>query len=76
MYCFKTDSLTGETFDFCNFDDITRRIGSALYKRGLRTGDIVIFMEIDIVKQPLFLGGIWRANGIGRASYPEDDEGY
>lgn len=46
-----------------------------MYKRGMRKGDIVIFMEIDIVKQPIFLGGVWRANGIGRASYPEDDEG-
>lgn len=34
----------------------------------------MIFMEIDIVKQPLFLTGVWRANGIGRASYPEDNE--
>ncbi|CAL8071219.1 unnamed protein product [Orchesella dallaii] len=30
-------------------------------------------MTIDIAKQPSFLLGVWRANGIGRASYPEDN---
>lgn len=70
----KTDSLTGESYTFSQLDDLSRRVGSALYKRGLRRGDIVVFMEIDIVKQPLFLTGVWRANGICRASYPEDDE--
>lgn len=29
---------------------------------------------MDIVKQPIFLTGVWRANGICRASYPEDGE--
>ncbi|CAL8071213.1 unnamed protein product [Orchesella dallaii] len=68
-----TCALTGESYDFSSFDDLTRRIGSALYKRGLRKGDIVIFMTVDIVKKPMFITGVWRANGIGRASYPEDD---
>lgn len=40
----------------------------------MRKGDILIFMQTDIVKQPFLLTGVWRANGICRASYPEDGE--
>lgn len=69
------DTTTGERYDFESFERLTRNIASALYKRGLRKGDVVIFLTYDVVKLQIFQTGVWRANGILRASYPEDDEG-
>jgi hypothetical protein len=41
----------------------------------MRKGDTVIYMTYDLFNIHAFFVGIWRANGIVRASYPEEDEG-
>ncbi|CAG7720682.1 unnamed protein product [Allacma fusca] len=69
------DALTEESHSFENFEDETRKIASFLYKRGMRKGDTAIYMTVDMVHNHVFFVGVWRANGIVRASYPEDDEG-
>jgi len=69
------DAGTGESYDFESFERTTRSIASALYKQGFRNGDVALYMTSDIVKLQIFHCGVWRANGIPRASYPEDDEG-
>ncbi|XP_021963052.2 4-coumarate--CoA ligase 1-like [Folsomia candida] len=69
-----TDTITGESYDFGSFDRTTQSVASALYKRGFRAGDIVIYLTYDLSKLHIFFTGVWRANGIPRASYPEDDE--
>jgi len=69
------DTITGETFDFESFDMLTKNVASALYKQGFRKGDVALYLTYDIVKLQIFQVGVWRANGIVRASYPEDDEG-
>ncbi|ODM90616.1 Luciferin 4-monooxygenase [Orchesella cincta] len=67
------DAVTREVRLFSKFDEETRRIASAFYKLGLRKGDMVIFMPTEVIKLHIFLAGVWRANGVCRASYPEDD---
>ncbi len=36
---------------------------------------MVIFMPSEMIKLHIFLVGVWRANAVCRASYPEDDAG-
>ncbi|XP_035706864.1 4-coumarate--CoA ligase 1-like [Folsomia candida] len=69
-----TDTLTGESYDFSSFDKNTQGVASALYKRGFRAGDIILYLTYDVSKLHIFFTGVWRANGTPRASYPEDDE--
>jgi len=47
-----------------------------MYKRGMRKGDTAIYMTYDMLNIHAFFCGVWRANGIVRASYPEEDEGW
>lgn len=69
------DAISKEKRLFNQFDIETKKIASALYKLGLRKGDYVIYMPSEMIKLHIFLVGVWRANGICRASYPEDDAG-
>ncbi|XP_021957098.2 probable 4-coumarate--CoA ligase 3 [Folsomia candida] len=71
-FCMR-DSITKESYRFADFDDQTARIASAFYKKGMRKGDVVVYITNDMVKLPLFLVGVWRGNGIARAVYPEED---
>jgi hypothetical protein len=41
----------------------------------MRKGDTLIYMPYDTVHLHVIFMGVWRANGMVRASYPEDDEG-
>ncbi|CAG7785994.1 unnamed protein product [Allacma fusca] len=68
------DAVTEESHTFGNFEEETRKVASFLFKRGMRKGDVAIYMNADIVHNQIFLAGVWRANGIARASYPEDDQ--
>ena len=69
------DVVSGKCHDYCNFERLTRRISSSMYKRGMRKGDTAIYLTYDMINIHAFFCGVWRANGIVRASYPEDDEG-
>ncbi|CAG7833040.1 unnamed protein product [Allacma fusca] len=69
-----TDVISGESHSYEDYNDETQRIASFFYKHGVRLGDTVIYMTSDLVKIHIIFAGIWRANGIVRASYPEDDE--
>ncbi|CAL8089695.1 unnamed protein product [Orchesella dallaii] len=67
------DAITREVRLFSKFDEETKRIASAFYKIGLRKGDMVIYMPGELIKLHIFLAGVWRANGVCRASYSDDD---
>lgn len=71
----QVDGLSDEKRYFSKFDEETRKIASAFHKLGLQKGDVVIFMIRDLCKSYILLTGVWRANGVMRASYPEDDAG-
>jgi len=69
------NGVTGERRKYRDLESTTRKIGSSFNKRGLRKGDVVIFMTHDMFYVHLLFIGIWRANGIIRTSYAEDDQG-
>jgi len=41
----------------------------------MRKGDAVLYMTNNLLPLYAFLIGVWRANGILRSSYPEDERG-
>lgn len=69
------DAISKEKRNFDQFDHESRKIASALYKAGLRKNGFVIYMPSEIIKLHIFLTGVWRSNGVCRASYPDDDKG-
>lgn len=71
----KVDGLTEEKRYYNKFDEESKKIASAFYKLGLRKEDVVIYMVKDLCKIHVMFTGVWRANGVMRASYPDDDYG-
>ncbi|CAL8089691.1 unnamed protein product [Orchesella dallaii] len=67
------DAISKEKRYFNKFDEESKKIASVLYKKGVRKGDFVIYMPADMIKLHIFITGVWRANGVCRASYPDDD---
>jgi len=39
----------------------------------MRTGDVVLYMTDNLLSLHAFVMGVWRANGIVRPSYTEDE---
>jgi acyl-CoA synthetase (AMP-forming)/AMP-acid ligase II len=67
--------VSGESHTYNGFEEETRKIASAFYKKGLRHKDVVIYMSYDMIHLHIFFTGVWRANGCIRSLYPEEDEG-
>ncbi|XP_021943567.2 4-coumarate--CoA ligase 1 [Folsomia candida] len=71
---FLENGLTGERLTFKNFDNETLRVASCFYKRGLRKGDIVVYMTSHQLPQIVMMMGVWRANGVVRSLYVDESE--
>lgn len=51
---------------------MSRSVASAMYRRGMRKGDVVLYMTTDVTRIFCFTLGVWRNGGIMYSSYPED----
>jgi len=58
-----------------DLENETKSVASLFAKQGMARGDTLLFMTTDFIKIHSFFIGVWRANGIIRATYAEDDEG-
>ncbi|ODM90337.1 4-coumarate--CoA ligase 1 [Orchesella cincta] len=67
-----TNSITGETLYFTDVEPLSRSVASAMYKRGMRKGDVVLYMTSDVTRIYAFTVGVWRCGGIMYSSYSED----
>ncbi|ODM90386.1 4-coumarate--CoA ligase-like 9 [Orchesella cincta] len=55
-----TNSITGETLYFTDVEPLSRSVASAMYKRGMRKGDVVLYMTSDVTRIYAFTVGVWR----------------
>jgi len=69
------NGLTGEKWLYKDLHKNSQSIASLLYKQGMRKGDAVLYMTNNLLPLYAFIIGVWRANGILRSSYPEDEQG-
>ncbi|XP_021943573.1 4-coumarate--CoA ligase 1 isoform X1 [Folsomia candida] len=67
-----TNSITGETLTFNDVDVMSRKVASFLVKRGMKSGDKIIYLTFDITKMFAIVIGVWRTGGVVCTSYPED----
>lgn len=51
---------------------MSRSVASAMYRRGMQKGDVVLYMTTDVTRIFCFTLGVWRNGGIMYSSYPED----
>lgn len=68
---FQTDGSNGDYVLYKDMEGLSLRVGSFLWKRGFRKGDTLIYATDEVCRLHFFLLGVWRANGIIRAFYPE-----
>ena len=71
----QTNTVTGETIKFGDLDRMTQSVGSAMVRRGMKKGDVAIYMTMDVTNMYPVMMGIWRIGGILHSSYPEDTYG-
>jgi acyl-coenzyme A synthetase/AMP-(fatty) acid ligase len=70
----QTNTITGETLNFSDADPMSKSVGSAMFKRGMKKGDVCLYMTTDVTKVFVFTLGVWRCGGIMYSSYPEDTQ--
>ncbi|CAG7822836.1 unnamed protein product [Allacma fusca] len=68
-----TDVGTEETQTFEEFDKESQNVASGMFRRGMRKGDTALYITSHLARLHTFFMGVWRANGMVRSTYPEDD---
>ena len=60
---------------FGDVDPMSRKVASAMKRRGMEKGDVAIYMTLDVTRVYPIILGIWRIAGILHSSYPEETYG-
>jgi hypothetical protein len=54
---------------------MTRNIVAVMKSKGMRKGDIALYLTTDVTKIFTIVLGVWRLGGCMYSSYPEDTQG-
>ena len=64
--------MTGETLTFADVEPMSRVAASAMVKKGMKKGDVALYLTMDVTKIYTTIIGVWRVGGVMYSSYPED----
>jgi acyl-coenzyme A synthetase/AMP-(fatty) acid ligase len=69
-----TNTVTHETLTFADVEPMSRKVASAMHKKGMVKGDIALYLTSDVTKIYTVILGVWRLGGCMYSSYPEDTQ--
>lgn len=69
------DTITGKCVKFCDLEEHSRRVASALSRRGFKKGDILYFVTYDMAELAVIQMAVWRLGGAVRGCYQAEKPG-
>jgi acyl-coenzyme A synthetase/AMP-(fatty) acid ligase len=75
IFCHQVDVNTKQLIKFDEVESLSRRVASALTRRGFKKGDTLYYVTFESARLYVILLAVWRLGGITRGCYQRDTTG-
>lgn len=71
----QVDVISGTSVRFCDIDDHSRRVASALSRRGFKQGDLLYFITYEMAQLYIIKLAVWMLGGTVRGWLSQEPMG-